>query len=169
MNDQQLTDQQIRHLLVMCMAFDNRKPSEAQAAAWAEAARIARWDFDDAKTAITEHYTESTDFCMPGHITSRIKANRRQPAPPTDAIALPAAPPANPERVGVLLAQVGKQLGWQPKQRRHPALDQRCPHCHAAPGRPCTRRVERGHRAGQNKPLAQPHPSRIDLVADSRP
>ncbi|WP_158697879.1 zinc finger domain-containing protein [Streptomyces prunicolor] len=39
-------------------------------------------------------------------------------------------------------------------ERRHPAVEQRCGWCHAAPGEPCTNR--------RNGPRREPHPSRRD-------
>jgi hypothetical protein len=76
-----LTDNQVRALLAAAMAYDNRKPGAANIAAWTEAAHRGRWPFHDALEAIHEHYARSTDFLMPGHITERLRAERRQPAP----------------------------------------------------------------------------------------
>ncbi|MCX5239737.1 hypothetical protein OG824_31510 [Streptomyces prunicolor] len=39
-------------------------------------------------------------------------------------------------------------------ERRHPAIEQRCDWCHAAPGEPCTNR--------RNDSRREPHPSRHD-------
>jgi hypothetical protein len=38
-----LSEEQIKHLLVTAMAYDNRKPGEAQISAWGEAAYRGRW------------------------------------------------------------------------------------------------------------------------------
>src|SRR6266536_2252130 len=56
------------------MAYDNRRPGDANIAAWMEAAHRGRWTFDAALDAIHAHYAENTDPLMPGHITTRIRA-----------------------------------------------------------------------------------------------
>lgn len=98
MTDQQLTTQQVRSLLVAAMAYDNRKPGEANLAAWVEASGRGRWSFEAALEAVHEHYATSTAFLMPGHITAGIRAQMRHPAPSSEAVALiEAAQPASEE------------------------------------------------------------------------
>lgn len=85
-----LTDPQVRALLAAAMSYDNRKPGNANVAAWTEAATRGRWTFDAALDAIHAHYAASTDFLMPGHITQRIKAEVRYAPNPDRPAALPA-------------------------------------------------------------------------------
>lgn len=89
-----LTDQQVRALLAAAMAYDNRRPGEANIAAWTEAAKRGRWTFDTALEAIHTHYAASADFVMPAHITAIIRAAMRQPEPFAE---LPPAVPASEE------------------------------------------------------------------------
>ena len=72
-----MTEEEVRKLLAICVAYDNRRPSEANIAAWAEASRRAHWDFDAACDAIHQHYATSTDFLMPGHVTKTLEAQRK--------------------------------------------------------------------------------------------
>ena len=85
-----MTEQEIRQLLAAAMAYDNRKPGEANIAAWTEAAKRGRWSFDAALEAIHTHYAASSVFVMPAHITAIIRAAMRQPEPFAEL------PPANP-------------------------------------------------------------------------
>ena len=59
------------------VAYDNREPTRAALAAWQESATRGRWTLDEALDALHEHYAVSTEFVMPGHITSRVRAARR--------------------------------------------------------------------------------------------
>lgn len=93
-----MTEQEIRTLLALAMSYDNRRPGEANVAAWREAADRGRWTFDAAVEAIHEHYARSTEFLMPGHITAAVRARMRLPAPASDAVAhLEASSPATEE------------------------------------------------------------------------
>jgi hypothetical protein len=76
-----VTEDEVRGLLAAAMAYDNRRPGDANVAAWLEAATRAHWTFDAALEAIHGHYATSTAFLMPGHITERIRVERRQPTP----------------------------------------------------------------------------------------
>lgn len=68
-----MTEPEVRRLLAAAMAYDNRKPGEANIAAWTEAANRGRWTFDDALEAVHEHYARSSVFLMPAHITKAIR------------------------------------------------------------------------------------------------
>jgi hypothetical protein len=103
-----VTEDQIRALLATAMAYDNRRPGDANVAAWQEAATRARWTFDEAVEAIHAHYATSTDFLMPGHITDRVRASRRQPAPYRPQ--LEAAAPASEETRARVMAMVGEKF-----------------------------------------------------------
>lgn len=77
-----LTLAEVKFLLGHAMGYDNRKmPGDANLAAWVEASRRASWTLPAALEALHEHYAHSAEFLMPGHITERIRANRRQPPP----------------------------------------------------------------------------------------
>lgn len=104
MTQESLSDEQIRALLAACMAYDNRKPGQANIAAWREAAHRARWRFKEALEAIHEHYATSTEFLMPGHITARLRANARHPEP---YAALPPACPASEDTRRRVMAIIG--------------------------------------------------------------
>lgn len=162
-----MNEQEIRALLAAAMAYDNRKPGDATVMAWLEAATRARWTFPAALDALHAHYAESGDWVMPGHITARIRA-ARGPGRPDEVLALPAGPPAQPERIRAVVDALARRLGWQ----RIPtstvtAPDVECPHCHAAPKRPCTRMATRGPHRGERVRLTggEVHPSRLALAA----
>lgn len=89
-----MNESEVRALLAAAMAYDNRRPGDANIAAWLEAANRGRWTFNGALEAIHQHYATSTDFLMPGHVTAVFKAKARQPKPFAE---LEAAQPANPE------------------------------------------------------------------------
>lgn len=161
-----MTEAEVRQLLAVAMSYDNRKPGQANVAAWKEVADRARWNFDEALDALHQHYAESTDFLMPGHITQRIREKRRQP-PPSNLIEAPPKPPADPAHIRAVIAELADRLGWpQRYDSQHPALSNRCPWCKAAPGRPCTRQIARGPKRGQFVAIATPHPSRRDLIKE---
>lgn len=128
MSYQPMTPDQVAALLVVAMAYDNRKPGDATVAAWTEAALRGRWTFEAAVDAIHAHYSTSTDFLMPGHITARLRQVQRQPAP---YLALPAASPACDETRDQVMALVGETFALprdvatgrrpQPKSAEHTA------------------------------------------------
>lgn len=163
MTEYQITEQEIRAIYAVAMAYDNRKLSEANITAWWEQANRNRWTLDEAREAIHEHHRTSTDFLMPAHITNIIRGHRRQPEPVAEARQLPSAPPADPERIGRLLGQLSAKLGWS-RRPQDPARKVECPHCHAAPTRPCTRVVTVGAHRGEYVPITGVHPSRRELA-----
>lgn len=151
-------------LLAIAVSYDNRKPSDAHIAAWREASIRGRWTYPEAREAILDHFANSTDYLTPGHVTQRLRAKRQQP-PAFKQLPAPAAVPASPERIREIVRALAESLGW--RQRSHPdspALTVSCPHCRAAPGRPCARQLGRGHRRGQWVPISALHPSRVDLI-----
>ena len=160
-----LSQDEVRALLAIAVAYDNRKPGEVTIAAWMEAADRGRWTFPAAVEAIHDHYAKSTDFLMPGHITTAVRAAMRQPAPFAE---LPPAEPTRQDRITSLIAAVARRLSWP----RTPAsstsgdasLSVECPHCHATPGQSCGRTLTRGPRAGERVTNSQSHPSRIELA-----
>lgn len=91
-----MLEHEVRQILATAMAYDNRRPGEANIAAWTEAAERGRWTFADALEAVHEHYAKSPDFLMPAHVTAYIRQKMRQPQPVAEAIAqLESAPPAS--------------------------------------------------------------------------
>lgn len=158
-----LTETHVRALLAAAMAYDNRRPGQANIEAWLEAGTGARWTFEEALQAVHEHYRDSTEFLMPGHITRIVRARRQTPAQPP-RLRLEAAKPADPERTGRIMAALAARLGWR-RAEPHPATEVDCPHCHSRAGRPCQRQRTRGPHRGEWQPLAQPHDSRVQAAA----
>ncbi|MFC0546907.1 zinc finger domain-containing protein [Kutzneria chonburiensis] len=158
---------EVRALLATCMAYDHRRPGDADLAAWTDAATRGRWTFAEANEAIRQHYATTAAWIMPGHVDARIRAGRQQPPRVPE---LPPAAPAAPSHVRAIVDQLAARLGW----RRPPPVDGvealavQCPSCLAAVGRPCTRQVTRGHRRGQLVAM-NPHPSRRELAARAGP
>lgn len=106
-----MNEAEVRALLAVAMAYDNRKPGEANIAAWMEAAERGRWTFEAAVEAIHEHYARSTEFLMPGHITATVRARMRIPAPASEAVAqLEAASPASEETRRRFTALIGEKF-----------------------------------------------------------
>ena len=89
-----MTESEIKKLSALAMSYDNRRPGEANVAAWAEAADRGRWTFDAAVEAIHDHYAKSTAFLMPGHITAFVRSQVRFPAPAREVARLEGARPA---------------------------------------------------------------------------
>jgi hypothetical protein len=157
----QITELEIRALLAVVMAYDNRRPGEANVTAWLEQGIRCRWTYDEAREAVHAHFAASTDFLMPAHITAHIRAERqKQPAAYAE---LEPAQPANPERVASIVAALASRLGWRRVAARDdPALQVECRICHAAPRVRCSMPITRGHHQGERRYLSNPHPSRVD-------
>lgn len=98
-----MTEDEVRALLAVAMAYDNRKPGEANIAAWLEAANRGRWTFDGALEAIHQHYATSTDFLMPAHVSAAFRAKARQPTPFAELEASAPASKAHAERMSTLI------------------------------------------------------------------
>lgn len=96
-----MTEDEIRGLLAAAMAYDNRRPGDANVEAWLEAATRARWTFPAALDAVHAHYATSTQFLMPGHVTERIRQDRRGPAPAAGLLG-PADPASDDTRSTVM-------------------------------------------------------------------
>jgi hypothetical protein len=93
-----VNEQEVRAVLATAMAYDNRRPGEANIAAWTEAADRGRWSFGAAVEAVHQHYATSTEFLMPAHVTRLVRSAMRQPGPVSDAVAhLEGATPASEE------------------------------------------------------------------------
>lgn len=99
-----LTPDQVIDLLTAAASYDRRKVGKADVAAWSEAARRGRWTFEDALDAVFEHFTNSTEWLMPGHITTRIRAARQDRADRQLAQPEPRPDPIGQERIRELTA-----------------------------------------------------------------
>lgn len=108
-------------LLSAAAGYDHRTIGEIDVAAWAESARRKTWNRATALDAIHEFYSETPNgWITPGHITQH---HRNTPTPPSDrtvdqALGLPAAPPASPERRAELMAKIralATRKGIQPR------------------------------------------------------
>lgn len=162
-----MTEQQIRSLYAIAMAYDNRRLSEANITAWTEQALRNRWTYDEAAEAVHTHHATSTEYLMPAHITAIIKNQRSKPENVSESRQIEGAPPAQPERIQSIVAELGRRLGWKSRDRSTEdaaVLAVECPSCHAAPKRPCTRQVTQGAHRGEHKPLKQFHPSRSEVA-----
>jgi hypothetical protein len=168
-----MTSDQVAALLVVAMAYDNRKPGDATVAAWTEAALRGKWRFGPAREAIHAHYATSTAFIMPAHITERLKVESRFPPrfgeEPFGELEEARPDPAGKERVRAIVSELSARLGWTRKPSlEDPALAVECPHCHATPLRPCARLATRGPHRGEYVQLSKPHPSRVELAEKFR-
>ncbi|GAA4551883.1 hypothetical protein [Amycolatopsis samaneae] len=162
-----MDETQIRAVLALAMTYDHRKPGQSDIAAWLAAAEEGRWTLGEAQQAVIHHYTHEVEFLKPGHVTRRIKAERRHaPLPAERQVAT--APPAEPERVRQAVAEIAADLGWPERATNadDPELRVRCPHepCSAGIGRPCGRRVARGVHLGEFHPIRGYHPSRTETA-----
>jgi len=147
------------------MTYDKRKPGVADVAAWTEAAHRANWTLREARDAVLAHFAYTTDYLMPGHVTARIQAERRQP-PPVRALNSGGEQLADPCHIAATLRQLRAELGWpQPSAEDSQALAVACPHCGAGPQQRC-RRPQRG---GGTTPLKALHPSRLDRSKEKNP
>lgn len=101
-------------LLTAAAMFDRRTVGKADAMAWH--AVVGDLPFDDALAAVRAHYTEGTDWLMPAHVRTRVRAMRRDrlareilPAP---AAELTDNPPRYRDRLTALIRGIadGKQV-----------------------------------------------------------
>lgn len=155
-----IEEPQVRQLLAVIMAYDNRKPGDNSVRAWSEAARRARWTFDEALEAVHAHYATETAWLMPGHVTTRIRAAR----PPHTMSAGPAADQLGQRRVAEIVSGGFSDVDDQaaaPPTLPPPELAVACPFCKAAPAAFCTRKS----RSGQPVPMQRPHPARREAAA----
>lgn len=88
---------EVKILLGIAMGYDNRKmPGDLNLASWIEASHRANWTLAAAIDAVHEHYANTPDFLMPGHVTQRIRVERRQPAPFERPVPLALPPGVSP-------------------------------------------------------------------------
>ena len=152
-------------LLSAITAYDNRNASTANVLAWAKAAELGRWTLPEALDAVHAHFVESTDFLMPAHITTRVKATRQDRALREQQAELEAAPvdPAAAARIQRIVGELAQSMGWSDdrQDRKGFALRVACPHCGAPVGARCSQ-------PSSGKPLKESacHPSRAELLAE---
>lgn len=152
--------QQVRQLLAVVIAYDNRKLAEANILAWSEAARRGRWTLDEAVEAVHDHYGRESTWLMPGHVTASIRAKRQDQAMREQAAWQIEAAPRVAELVAGVLPDVDETVDREPPPAPSKYRNG-CPHCHAAPGDPCVR----PSRDAAPVQLAGVHPSRLNAEA----
>ncbi|MGP6175391.1 hypothetical protein [Corynebacterium sp. A21] len=91
-----MTREEVTLFLAQIQAVDNRTITAETVTAWHDAATRQKWTMDYAVEGMRRHFSESTDWLMPGHITQRIRTIRRDQQPPLKA--LPAAPESASDR-----------------------------------------------------------------------
>src|SRR5258706_4503848 len=133
-----LTNEQTIDLLTAVSAYDGRKANRATVMAWREAGERARWTFPEALDAIHEYFTESSEWIMPAHITTRIRTARNDRAMREQA-AIEAAPDAaGVERVHAMVAAISARVGMPTDDEADAARREvRCPWCGSQPGERC--------------------------------
>lgn len=82
-------------LLQTVQAYDNRNLDRITIMAWSEAAARAGWTIEKAGEAVHEHFSKSTAWLMPGHVTEAIRRPLRQPANAREVLAIGGPPPAS--------------------------------------------------------------------------
>jgi len=61
-------------LLAITASFDRRTVGDADVIAWAAALEL--FPFAECRDAVVEHYTNSTEWLMPAHVTAIVRAHR---------------------------------------------------------------------------------------------
>jgi hypothetical protein len=67
---------EIAQLMELIIGFDGREPGDAELEAWAQAARHGHWSLPEALAAVIDHYTTTTEWLKPAHITTHIRDRR---------------------------------------------------------------------------------------------
>jgi hypothetical protein len=166
-----LTRNELVGLLKVATAYDGRERGKPDVLAWFDSAQRAGWTYPEALEAVKDHFAFDSGFLTPAVITQRNIAARTDAETARlreigdarrAAIDASGPSPADPERVRSLVETLAGTLCWQRKPKQQPAaLRVTCPHCQAAPGRPCALQVRRGGpRSGEYLPLRGVHSSR---------
>ena len=166
-----LTQNEVIGVLKVATAYDGRQRGEADVMAWMDSAHRAEWTYAEALEAVKDHFAFDGGFLTPATVTKRVHSTREARerarlaeignARRAEIESGPTNATADPDRVRSAIDAVADRLGWQRKPKTtDPALAVACPHCQAAPGRPCARVISRGHHAGQYVPLKNVHDSR---------
>ncbi|MGH3934653.1 MAG: hypothetical protein ACRDS1_06710 [Pseudonocardiaceae bacterium] len=85
-----MTTAEVTKLLGLIAGYDRRTTGACDDLAWVAAAHAGGWTVDLAQRAVVEHYTHTTDWLMPAHITRRIAQARHRVLA---AFQLPSHPP----------------------------------------------------------------------------
>jgi hypothetical protein len=155
-----MDNQQVRQLLAVVIAYDNRKLADANILAWAEAARRGRWTLDEAVEAVHEHYARESVWLMPGHVTTTIRARRQDQAQREQA----AWEIQATAEVRELVSGAGRHVDDVADHEPPPVPSKyrnTCPHCQAAPGAPCVRPSH----GPKPVTLSGVHPARLNAAA----
>ncbi len=152
-----MNEREVIDLVSLITAYDGRNAGEAELHAWSEAAKRGRWTYADAVDAVNDHFSESTAWLMPGHVTQRIRSKRSEP-PRSNA--LPQASPRRAQddhrdRVVEWFAERTRVDRDQRSEENRACLAIECPHCTAKPNRPCVQTT------GPRRPRAGPLPIEI--------
>lgn len=157
-----LTHEEAADLLAFAGSFDGRKPKPAAVQAWRDASARGRWTFDEAVEAIAEHYANRTEFLMPGHVTEQVRARRSIPQPLAEQRrAIEGPPPATPESVAEVMANVSRDLGWDRELDHRTVMAEFCEYCRARAGEECTRVSKR---TATGRTPCRPHPARREAA-----
>jgi hypothetical protein len=143
-------------LLAIASAFDNRKPNEAQAIAWAEV--LDGLDPRDCVEAIKGHYKESKEYLMPAHIVARARMmmlDRRDRQTAEEHLAIMAQSPVEGQRLAIEAG--AKDIGNEPYRSSKGDRALPCKWCGAKAGQPCTT-------PGTQRRLMFVHPSRLEAT-----
>jgi hypothetical protein len=98
-----MTPADTAELLVLAAAFDRRTIGEADVAAWHAA--LGDLEPSDVKAAIIAHYQDTSDWLMPSHVRTRVKAARAKRL----ALVVDQVPDADPDDVPAYLSAVRDQ------------------------------------------------------------
>jgi hypothetical protein len=89
-----MTMDEVVQLMKVITRYDNRPPSAEVAEAWYASANIAGWTLAEATEAVARHFTYSTEYLKPAHVTALIEAKRNPPRQPANAVDVATAFPA---------------------------------------------------------------------------
>lgn len=90
-----MTRDDIIELMQLITSFDNRNSDAYMETSWLDAARVQRWTYEGACAAVRAHFSSSTEWIMPGHVTQWLRAQRSGPPPVSELRSLPVGPPAS--------------------------------------------------------------------------
>lgn len=127
-----MTRDQVVEVLQTIAVYDNRKLDTLTIAAWTEAAERARWTHQGAIDAVHHHFARSSEWCMPAHITERLRADHKHPPTMAEVRDLPTGVTPLPSATPWAMARVV----WA-SYEVNGAIERECPNCKASPGDAC--------------------------------
>jgi hypothetical protein len=92
-----MTQDEVVELMKVITRYDNRPPSVEVAQAWYASANIAGWTLAEATEAVARHFTYSTEYLKPAHVTALIEERRHPRRDRADSISVRAALPPTDE------------------------------------------------------------------------